>query len=213
MLIYVAGPYRGNVDKNVQAARDCAIALWGAGHAVICPHANTYRMDEGTGITSDDLIKGDLNMLARCDAIMMLPGWEDSEGATIELKHADALGIPIYVYAGPEFCPDLHPTEVRSPIQARAFLETVMRMYRVHLQKNADYSPANILGTGEVGVVTRLWDKVARLMNLTGFRMTISASEFSAPRTPNNESIDDTYMDASVYSIIGLLLRRGQWGV
>lgn len=85
-------------------------------------------------------------------------------------------------------------------------------MYRTHLSKNEDYSPASILGTGEIGLVTRLWDKVARLMNLTGFKVEISQAVFKAPIEPKHESVDDTLQDAAVYSVIGLLLHQGVWG-
>jgi hypothetical protein len=105
-----------------------------------------------------------------------------------------------------------HPTELKRPQQAQAFREILDEMYQVHLDKNADYSPANILGTGEIGLVTRIWDKVSRLMNLTGFRIEIASSCMEIPDEPMNESIDDTLMDLAVYAIIGMILRRGKWG-
>jgi len=105
-----------------------------------------------------------------------------------------------------------HPTEIKCPEQTRAFSDILQKMYQTHLDKNFDYSPANILATGEIGLVTRLWDKVARLMNLTGFRFSVTCDGFDAPKQPKHESIDDTLMDAAVYSIIGLLLRQGKWG-
>ncbi|MEM9451080.1 MAG: hypothetical protein AAGA75_21440, partial [Cyanobacteria bacterium P01_E01_bin.6] len=61
-------------------------------------------------------------------------------------------------------------------------------------------------------LVTRLWDKIARLMNLYGFDLTVKQASFSGAKTPNHESIDDTMMDAAVYSIIGMLLRDNKWG-
>lgn len=72
----------------------------------------------------------------------------------------------------------LHITERSRPRQVQEFRKIIERMYRVHLDKNADYSPANILGVGENGLVTRSWDKVARLMNLSGFHVEISDSDF-----------------------------------
>ena len=106
-----------------------------------------------------------------------------------------------------------HPTQDNCPEQCMAFSSIIAKMWQTHLDKNADYSPANILLTGEPGLVTRLWDKTARLLNLTGFKFKAILSEgYSPPKRPKNESIDDTYMDLSVYGIIGLLLRRGQWG-
>jgi 5'(3')-deoxyribonucleotidase len=108
--------------------------------------------------------------------------------------------------------PGNHPTELRCPVQARAFKDLIEKMYQVHLDKNQDYSPANILGTGQIGLVTRLWDKIARLMNLNGFNIDVVHSSFKAPKSPKCESIQDTYMDAAVYAIIGMLLMEGKWG-
>lgn len=132
-----------------------------------------------------------------------------------------------------------HPTELKSPIQARAFKEIVTKMYEVHLSKNADYSPMNILVTGMPGTITRIWDKVARYVNLTGYTVTslgegnigeyifytmarlfwmsgvfvkMSLVKTGIMKQPNNEPIDDSLMDLSVYGIIGLLLRKGKWG-
>lgn len=213
MLVYVSGPYSGvdyeAIDRNIEQSRHIATVLWERGHAALCPHLNTAHFETDCDATYEQYINGDLLMLARCDAIVMTPNWESSNGANIEKSYADRLGIPVYYY--PDL-PEIHATEIRCPKQAQRFAEIVGQMYRTHLQKNSDYSPANILATGEIGLVTRLWDKIARLMNLIGFRVSISASTYEAPKQPKNESINDTYMDAAVYAIIGLLLREGSWG-
>jgi len=210
MLVYVSGKYTGDVDANIGAARAVAIRLWEMGHAVLCPHLNTQHFEIDCQVTYDQYIEGDLNMVARCDAMVMVNGWEASKGAKIEKEYAEKLGIPIFYENN---LPSLHPTEIRCPEQARAFREIVGKMYRVHLDKNTDYSPANIMATGEIGLITRLWDKTARLLNLLGFRFSIQdAGTFDAPKTPKHESIDDTYQDLAVYAIIGILLRAGKWG-
>lgn len=214
MLVYVSGRYSGKdwaeIEENIMRAKAVAVELWEKGHAVICPHLNTSHFEELCDLSHDDYIAGDLNILTRCDAIVMLPDWEHSQGACVEKALADRLDIPVYLY--PMEIPELHPTEARCPEQTQAFLETVGRMYRTHLKKNADYSSANVLATGELGLVTRLWDKLARLMNLTGFKFDIANAHFERPTNPKNESIEDTLIDASVYAIIGLLLRQGKWG-
>lgn len=103
-----------------------------------------------------------------------------------------------------------HPIEVKSPEQCKEFRRIIEEMYQVMLQKNQDYSPMNILGTGTVGVTTRIWDKVARLMNLSGFD--IRTGEYTEPKEAKNESIDDTLLDLANYAIIALLVRKGKWG-
>lgn len=212
-IVYTAGPYRPGhgrtVADNIAAARKVAIELWRMGHFALCPHLNTANFEEDAELPDEYYLDGDLKALARCDAVVMLPTWTESEGAKGEHDYALAAGIPVYYY--PDL-PELHPVEVARIEQCEGFIAIVMRMYRTMLDKNYDYSPANILGTGEVGLVTRLWDKVARLMNLTGFRVEIASSSFHAPKSPKNESLDDAYLDLANYAVIGALVRMGKWG-
>ena len=105
-----------------------------------------------------------------------------------------------------------HETERKNPNQAARFKEIIEEMYQVHLDKNADYSPANVLGVGEIGLVVRLWDKMTRLMNLLGFEIDVKFVEYRGPKEARNESITDTYMDMAVYAIIARLYREGKWG-
>jgi hypothetical protein len=89
-VIYVAGPYRAlteyEIKQNIERAEKIAIELWKLGWAVICPHKNTAFFDGN--IPDHLLLEGYLQILKRCDAIFMMPGWECSEGAAIEYIHA-----------------------------------------------------------------------------------------------------------------------------
>jgi len=95
-LIYVAGKYRADtkegVEANIRHAERAAKRLWQEGWAVICPHLNTAHFDGD----EDVFLEGGLEILSRCDAIYMLNGWQDSEGATKEFDLADELGLNIY---------------------------------------------------------------------------------------------------------------------
>jgi hypothetical protein len=223
MLIYIAGPYRGNVKQNIENARKVAIAVWQAGHVAICPHLNTANFEEDSGLDDEAYLKGDLVILQRCDACLFLWNWQESQGAMAEREFCKAQNIPYFDLVKrddfdverweiPATFPCPHPVESRCPEQVEAFMSVLMGMYRLHLTKNMDYSPANILGTGEVGTVVRLWDKIARLMNLMGFRLDVSPGQYESPKKPNHESIDDTLIDAANYAVIALLFRRGKWG-
>lgn len=133
MLIYVAGPIRPlngrTVKDNCDIAKSVALELWKAGHAVICPHANTDLPINLAEKECDETVwlEGDLVMVARCDALVIVPDWEGSQGTKGEIDFAEARGIPVYFY--PEV-PQLHPVEVGSPIQVREFMDVIMRMYR-----------------------------------------------------------------------------------
>ncbi|MCF7634828.1 MAG: hypothetical protein LLF82_000294 [Dehalococcoides mccartyi] len=96
-VIYVAGKYRAEtkegIEANIQKARHAAIKLWQLGWAVICPHLNTAHFD---GEAPDSVwLKGDLEILSRCDAIYMLEGWEQSTGAKSEHELARSIGKAI----------------------------------------------------------------------------------------------------------------------
>ncbi len=96
-VIYVAGAYRNKTEwglvENIRHAEAAAIKLWQEGWAVICPHKNTAHFG---GLCPDDTwLKGDIEMLKRCDAIYMLKGYEGSEGAMIELATAAIKNLEI----------------------------------------------------------------------------------------------------------------------
>lgn len=98
-LLYVAGPYRSplgvwGVKQNIERAAMVARQLWLAGYAVICPHLNTAFMD-GTD-TDNIFLAGDIEILRRCDGIVMAGGWQDSKGACAEREFALGAGIPVF---------------------------------------------------------------------------------------------------------------------
>lgn len=84
-----------------------------------------------------------------------------------------------------------HPTEEKFPEQVKRFKEIIESMYAVHLEKNKDYSPANILVTGMGGVIVRMWDKMARIYNLMGTPMPNLASEIEKVKKRIIEEIEN----------------------
>jgi len=107
-IIYIAGPYRAKTEwgliENIRRAEKVAIECWKKGWVVICPHKNTAHFG---GILPDSVwLEGDMEILRRCDAICMVPGWEESVGAKEELIEAFGRGIEVYFNHK-----DLWPTE------------------------------------------------------------------------------------------------------
>lgn len=97
MLVYVAGPYSSKWGKigefiNILKARRVASKLWRMGYTVICPHLNSALI---TGLTQQEWYLRDLKLLSKCHVIVMLPGWERSKGARIELDYARANAIVV----------------------------------------------------------------------------------------------------------------------
>ena len=70
--------------------------------------------------------------------------------------------------------------------------------FQIIVAKQKDYGTRNILDFGELGVLVRSNDKMARLKNL-----------IASGNAPNNESIEDSWKDLLNYSVIALMLRRG----
>lgn len=96
-VAYIAGPYRADtiagVVANIRAAEAVEAKYWRLGYAVICPHKNSGLMD---GILPDDVwLAGYIEILKRCDAIILMRNWQASEGATAEFKVARQSGIRV----------------------------------------------------------------------------------------------------------------------
>lgn len=97
-VVYIAGPYRAPTPRrvlaNIWAAQEAALAVWKAGGVAICPHSNCYLFDDEA--PGSVWLEGDLELLRRSDAILLVTGWEHSEGATREQQVAVELGLPIF---------------------------------------------------------------------------------------------------------------------
>lgn len=97
-VVYVAGPFRGpnswEIEQNIRRAETLALEVWRMGAAVLCPHTNT-RFFQGA---ADDAIwlDGDLELLKRCDAILMTPDWQRSSGARAEEEFARVCGVKVF---------------------------------------------------------------------------------------------------------------------
>lgn len=90
--IYIAGPMTGYPDCNFAAFHAAAERLAGAGWKVFNPAENFGGRKD---LPREAYLRLDLAMLAQCDAIAMLPGWEDSRGAKLEYVVACELGCII----------------------------------------------------------------------------------------------------------------------
>lgn len=98
-LIYIAGPYRAatihGVYTNIALARSAAEGLVIHGFYPLVPHLNTSFMD---GLNSDAFfLAGSMEMMLKADGVLMLPGWEKSEGAKAEYAESLASMTPVYL--------------------------------------------------------------------------------------------------------------------
>ena len=111
-VVYIAGPIRADNawlrEQNIRRAEALALEAWHAGAAAICPHAMGRFYDDGR---YEMWIKGDLEILSRCDAILTVWNWEESVGACAEVDHAKRINMPV-LHSIEELRAFLHKEEV-----------------------------------------------------------------------------------------------------
>jgi len=89
--IYVAGPMTGYPDLNFPLFQAVAADLRLLGNEVVNPAELNSDPSKGW----HDCMRVDIRELVTCDAILMLPGWEKSKGATLERHIATALELRV----------------------------------------------------------------------------------------------------------------------
>lgn len=92
MRIYIAGPMTGYPSLNFPAFHAEAAKLRAAGHEVI----NPAEVNPDTTMPWAQCMRKDIAELVTCDAIRLLPGWEDSKGATLEHHIAERLELQVF---------------------------------------------------------------------------------------------------------------------
>ena len=110
-LIYLASPYTTRYDGQriyrVTKARQVTAVLIMQGYMVYAPiPMSTHIWKTSSALRYVDPYKYDLRLLEKCDKLMvlMLPGWDESVGVKLEIKHAKALGMSVaYVKADDDF--------------------------------------------------------------------------------------------------------------
>lgn len=110
MRIYLAGPMRGIPEFNFPAFAEATAKLRALGYEVFSPAEKD--LDDGfdpTGMTGEEpIVIGtgglnealamDLDYICRyAEAVVLLPGWENSPGVNSEMATARALGKPVWV--------------------------------------------------------------------------------------------------------------------
>jgi len=100
-VVYVAGPYRASnragVELNIQSARLTGLHCCLKGWSPLIPHANTGGLDEIAPAIPDQFwLDATLELMRRCDAVVLCPGYSLSEGTRAEMIEAQRRGIPVY---------------------------------------------------------------------------------------------------------------------
>jgi len=101
MKIYLAGPMRNIHLFNFPAFDNAAKELRKLGHEVFNPAEADVEKD-GFDPAKDKpqpmkvYMARDLMAVCESDAVVVLPGWQESKGANLEVHTARQIGIPVY---------------------------------------------------------------------------------------------------------------------
>ena len=115
MKIYIAGPMSGIKDWNFPAFFEAEEQLKELGYEVINPaHNDGETLEEALASAGTPerptnswayYMRRDLPGVLSVDALCVLPDWQKSKGASLEVQVAQALGLPIYVIKNGELTP------------------------------------------------------------------------------------------------------------
>lgn len=104
-LTYIAGKYsadtREDVQANIDAAEVAGKAVLLSGAVPVIPHRISAHWDNAPEFPPEQwthaawLERFCFPLLDRCDAVLMLPGWQESKGAVAEHQYASTRGKKI----------------------------------------------------------------------------------------------------------------------
>jgi len=97
-VVYIAGPFRAptawGIAENIRVAERIGYQVASVGCMPLIPHANTAHFH---GEFADQFwLDGTLELMRRCDAVLLGPGWSDSSGAREEKRVAEEMELPIF---------------------------------------------------------------------------------------------------------------------
>jgi nucleoside 2-deoxyribosyltransferase len=100
--VYVAGCYSADnvldVLRNIGHGQQACALLFSMGFAPFCPwHDHTFITDRPDDeFTVQQFYEYSLAWLEVSDCVLVLPGWEKSDGTLKEIARAEELGIPVF---------------------------------------------------------------------------------------------------------------------
>jgi hypothetical protein len=88
---YLSGPMSGIAENNFPAFNAAAAELRAIGLHVV----NPAEIASANPQSWEACMRADIKALCDCDSICLMPGWENSNGAQLELHIAHRLGLRV----------------------------------------------------------------------------------------------------------------------
>lgn len=155
LRVYLAGPMRGYPNSNREAFLEAGKQLEEMGYEVVNPAVldeiepppnETPPIDKGA-YPIHWFMKRDLPQVLACDQTVVLPGWELSEGASIEVSVSLAAGMPVRKFGSWE------PIEALTASKAEGMTDTITdRLKKIFPHGHENFIP---LSVEEMGLHSR----------------------------------------------------------
>jgi len=102
MAYYLAGPMRGYPNSNFHTFAEARDHLRSRGHDIICPVEQAFSQFGDDIQATDENFKEAMRFcyesVLKSEGVVVLPGWNRSEGAKAEVLVALNVGLPVYAY-------------------------------------------------------------------------------------------------------------------
>lgn len=99
-LVYIAGPYRADtveaVKLNIESAKKTALLVLEKGYYPVTPHLNSALFELLANVDDQFYLDHTLELMERCNAVVMSQGWQESQGATAEYERAKEIKQTVY---------------------------------------------------------------------------------------------------------------------
>lgn len=98
-VIYIVGPFRGPdhfiIAENIRNAERAGLQVAKAGAIPLIPHSMYSHFQDA--LPDDFWLAADMQLLYRCDGLVLLATWPTSRGASAEREEALHLDMPIMI--------------------------------------------------------------------------------------------------------------------
>jgi len=94
-LVYIIGPYRGDIELNKDRAREAAMLVAECGGFPVVPHLMSEGIEDC--LEEEEWLGFMLQVMLRCDSVYKIPGWEHSRGSCEEELVRREHGIPEFI--------------------------------------------------------------------------------------------------------------------
>jgi len=96
VFVYLSGPITAvngwTIERNIRAASMVYYDLLNRGIPAFCPHSSAFDPRAFADVPYDVWLEYDCAVIDRCTHLLMLPRWEQSQGAMREKAYAEAHG-------------------------------------------------------------------------------------------------------------------------